>query len=269
MALHGPLTLATSIVALAASFGTSHFWGYKEWNERVDGIFNLGQVPVYPGLAIERFAELLRGLSGDSSRRRVDSRRRRSTGTSIENISEEEEDESFDSIVSVFLYKFSEFFLSELRKEGPLCEIDFDLSQLESVCKQALVESRNYTRIQPPSQVSDCPATNCTCKVPSPGMAQAVGICIWWGISHAAVFALGAATAPNLVAKFFTCKFKDAAVGGAVGPQPARARPALEVDRRSPPRNGQRVLGDVPKLRRLAGDPACAAGAPDAAPTAL
>ncbi len=110
------------------------------------------------------------------------------------------------------MYKFPEFFLSELWKEGPLCEIDFDFSQFESVCKQVLEESRNYSRIQPPSQVTDCPATYRTCKVLSPGMAQAVCTCIWRGISHAAVFAVGAATEPNFVSKLFTCKFKDAAV---------------------------------------------------------
>ncbi len=101
MAPHGPFTLATSLLALAASFGTSYFWGYKEWSERVDGIFSMGHVPVYPGLAIERFAELLKGLSGDSGRRCIDSRRRRSTGTSIENVCGDGDDESFNSIVSV------------------------------------------------------------------------------------------------------------------------------------------------------------------------
>ena len=57
MASDGPITLA--IMALAVSFGILYFWGYKEWNERVDGFFSMGHVPVYLGLAIERFTELL------------------------------------------------------------------------------------------------------------------------------------------------------------------------------------------------------------------
>ncbi len=59
MASHGPLTMAALILALAVSFGTFYFWGYEKWNERVDGFYRMGHVPVYLGLAIERFVELL------------------------------------------------------------------------------------------------------------------------------------------------------------------------------------------------------------------